>query len=288
MFVVMGATGHIGSEFAKNLLRSGRDVTVVTRSKKRAENLVKLGARLAEIDISDYHLLHEVLKEASGVYILNPPANPVHDVDVEERKTIAAITRALENTNLEKVVVQSTYSAQEGDHIGDLGSLYLLEEKVKEIYPEAMIVRAAFYMSNWDLALNEIVEKGCLTTIYPSHSIIPMVAPRDIADYLTGLVESGKAGIHYIEGPQRYTVQDVASAFQTALGKPVKLVGVNKEDIENYYLSLSFSKSSAMSFAAMALKTISGDWLPLNKIERGKITLQQYIEKLCLKAVPVK
>lgn len=83
------------------------------------------------------------MKQASGVYILNPPANPVHDVDLEERRTIAAITRALENTNLEKVIVQSTYSAQEGDHIGDLGSLYLLEEKVKEIYPEALIVRAA-------------------------------------------------------------------------------------------------------------------------------------------------
>ncbi|WP_295914621.1 NmrA family NAD(P)-binding protein [uncultured Bartonella sp.] len=284
MFVVMGAAGHIGSEFAKNLIRSGRDVTVVTRSKKRAENLVELGARLAEIDISDHRSLNEVLKQASGVYILNPPANPVHDVDLEERRTIAAITRALENTNLEKVVVQSTYSAQEGDHIGDLGSLYLLEEKVKEIYPEALIVRAGFYMSNWDFALNEIIEKGCLTTIYPSHSIIPMIAPRDIADYLTRLLKSGKAGIHYIEGPERYTVQDVATAFQTALGKPVKLVGVNKEDIENYYLSLSFSKSSAMSFAAMALKTISGDWPPLNKTLRGKITLQQYIKKTLSKS----
>lgn len=144
MFVVMGGTGHIGSELTKNLLRSGRDVTVVTRSGKRAENLVKLGAQLAEIDISDHRSLNEVLKQANGVYILNPPANPVHDVDVEERRTIAAITRALENTNLEKVIVQSTYSAQEGDHIGDLGSLYLLEEKVKEIYPEVVIVRAAF------------------------------------------------------------------------------------------------------------------------------------------------
>ena len=144
MFVVMGGTGHIGSELTKNLLLSGRDVTVVTRSGKRAENLVKLGAQLAEIDISDHRSLNEVLKQASGVYILNPPANPVHDVDVEERRTIAAITRALENTNLEKVIVQSTYSAQEGDHIGDLGSLYLLEVKVKEIYPEALIVRAAF------------------------------------------------------------------------------------------------------------------------------------------------
>ncbi|WP_295882325.1 NAD(P)H-binding protein [uncultured Bartonella sp.] len=266
----MGATGHIGSELTKNLLRSGRDVTVITRSGKRAENLVKLGAQLAEIDISDHRSLNEVLKQASGVYVLNPPANPVHDVDVEERRTVAAITRALENTNLEKVIVQSTYGAQKGDHIGDLGSLYLLEEKVKESYPEAMIVRAGFYMSNWDFALNEIVEKGCLITIYPSHSIIPMVAPRDIADYLTD------------------TVQDVATAFQTALGKPVKLVGVNKEDIENYYLSLSFSNSSAMSFAAMALKTISGDWPPLNKTLRGQITLQQYIEKLCLNAVPVK
>ena len=144
MFVVMGATGHIGSQFAKNLLRSGRDLTVITRSGKRAKNLVELGARLTEINISDYDLFHEILKQASGVYILNPPANPVHDVDVEERRTIAAITRALENTNLKKVIVQSTYSAQEGDHIGDLGSLYLLEAKVKEIYPEALIVRAAF------------------------------------------------------------------------------------------------------------------------------------------------
>ena len=283
MFVVMGATGHIGSELTKNLLRSGRDVTVVTRSKKRAENLVKLGARLTEINISDYDLFHEILKQASGVYILNPPANPVYDVDVEERRTIAAITRALENTNLEKVIVQSTYGAQKGDHIGDLGSLYLLEEKVKEIYPEALIVRAGFYMSNWDFALNEIIEKGCLTTIYPSHSIIPMVAPRDIADYLTKLVENGKAGIHYVEGPERYTVQDVASAFEAALGKPIKLEGVNREDIEKYYLSLRFSKTSAMSFTRMALKTISGNWPPLNKTLRGKITLKQYIEKLCLK-----
>ena len=159
MFVVMGATGHIGSELTKNLLLSGRDVTVVTRSGKRAENLVKLGAQLAEIDSSDHRSLNEVLKQASGVYILNPPANPVHDVDVEERRTIAAITRALENTNLEKVIVQSTYSAQEGDHIGDLGSLYLLEVKVKEIYPEVVIVRAGFYMSNWDFALMRLSKK---------------------------------------------------------------------------------------------------------------------------------
>ena len=248
MFAVMGATGHIDSELTKNLLLSGRDVTVVTRSGKRAENLVKLGAQLAEIDISDHRLLNEVLKQASGVYILNPPANPVHDVDLEERRTVAAITRALENTNLEKVIVQSTYGAQEGDHIGDLGSLYLLEAKVKEIYPEVVIVRAAFYMSNWDFALNEIVEKGCLTTIYPSHSIIPMVAPRDIADYLTKLVENGKAGLHYVEGPERYTVQDVASAFEAALGKPVKLEGVNREDIEKYYLSLRLFENKCNVF----------------------------------------
>ncbi|MBH9983228.1 NAD-dependent epimerase/dehydratase family protein [Bartonella sp. B10834G6] len=58
MFVVMGATGHIGSELTKNLLLSGRDVTVVTRSGKRAENLVKFGAQLAEIDISDHRSLN--------------------------------------------------------------------------------------------------------------------------------------------------------------------------------------------------------------------------------------
>ena len=109
-------------------------------------------------------------------------------------------------------------------------------------------------MSNWDFALNGIVEKGCLTTIYPSHSIIPMVAPRDIADYLTGLVERGKAGIHYVEGPERYTVQDVASAFEAALGKPIKLEGVNREDIEKYYLSLRLFENKCNVFYSNGAK----------------------------------
>ena len=72
--------------------------------------------------------------------------NPVHDVDVEERRTIAAITRALENTNLEKVIVQSTYGAQKGDHIGDLGSLYLLEEKVRDLSGSTDCSRRLLYV----------------------------------------------------------------------------------------------------------------------------------------------
>lgn len=281
MFVVMGATGHIGSRLAENLLCAGKDVTVLTRKAKRAEKLAKLGARIAEINVLDHDALHNLLKRANGIYILNPPANPLLNCDNEERQTIAAIALALQQTKLEKVIVQSTYGAQKGDSIGDLGSLYELEEAVTKIYPQAIIVRAAFYMSNWQPAINEVVSKGTLTTVYPPDCSIPMVAPSDIADYISILIENGHAGITYIEGPKRYNMNDVAHAFTKALGHSVRLNVIPDDRIENYYSTLGFSTQSACSFAHMAQKTIEGNWPLISKTLNSKTTLENYIDKLC-------
>lgn len=288
MFVVMGGTGHIGSQLAENLLRAGKNVTVLTRKAKRAEKLAKLGAHIAEINVLDHDALHDLLKQANGAYILNPPANPALNCDSEERKTIAAIALALRQTQLEKVIVQSTYGAQKGDSIGDLGGLYELEEAVTKIYSQPIIVRAAFYMSNWQPALNEIVSTGTLTTVYPHDCCIPMVAPSDIADYIGNLIENGHAGINYIEGPKRYNMNDVAHAFTKALGQSVKVNVIPADEIENYYAALGFSARSARSFAHMALKTIEGNWPLASKTQRAKTTLENYIEKLCKTAKIIK
>lgn len=100
--------------------------------------------------------LHNLLTRANEFYILNPPANPALNCDSEEHKTIAAIILVLQQTQFEKFIVQSTYGAQKGDSIGDLGSLYELQEAVTQFYPLAIIVRAAFYMSNWQPPLTRL------------------------------------------------------------------------------------------------------------------------------------
>lgn len=107
-----------------------------------------------------------------------------------------------------------------------------------------------------------------------------MVAPFDIADYISNLIENGHAGIPYIEGPKHYKMDDVAHAFATALGQSVRLNVIPADRIENYYAALGFFTQSACSFAHMALKTIEGNRPLASKTQRTKTTLENYIEKL--------
>jgi uncharacterized protein YbjT (DUF2867 family) len=141
----------------------------------------------------------------------------------EERKTVRSILAALADSGLEKVVAESTYGALPGDGIGDLGTLYELEQGLARQPIPVAIIRGAYYMSNWEMTLTAAGEAGRLDTLYPADFTLPMVAPEDIAAHaaqlLTGPVD--RTGLHFVEGPARYTPSDVAAAFAKALKRPV-------------------------------------------------------------------
>ncbi|MGX9115292.1 hypothetical protein ACWTU6_01150 [Mesorhizobium sp. BHbsci] len=54
---------------------------------------------------------------------------------------------------MRKIVAQSTYGARPGDRCGDLNILYELEQQLRGQPIPASIIRAAYYMSNWDSVL---------------------------------------------------------------------------------------------------------------------------------------
>jgi uncharacterized protein YbjT (DUF2867 family) len=61
--------------------------------------------------------------------------------------------RPLDGSGLEKIVAQSTYGAQPGEGKGDLNVLYDLEQALAAQPISVSVIRAAYYMSNWDAAL---------------------------------------------------------------------------------------------------------------------------------------
>jgi len=72
-FVVTGAAGHISKPLTELLLKKGHDVTVVGRSPKNLEGLVKFGAKTAIGDMGDVAFLTEAFKGADGVYLMLRP-----------------------------------------------------------------------------------------------------------------------------------------------------------------------------------------------------------------------
>jgi uncharacterized protein YbjT (DUF2867 family) len=281
MHIILGATGRVGSAVAMTLLEQGEPVTVVTRDPRRAEAFTRRGAVAAVADVHDVDALRSVLQQGRSAFLLMPPADPSTDTVAEERRAVASIARALKGTHLRKVVVQSTYGAQPGDGLGDLAVLYDLEQAVAELEVPASVIRAAYYMSNWDSALGTARDEGVVHTFFPRDFSLPMVAPGDVgraaARLLTTQVDH--TGVHYVEGPAAYSADDVARACAEALGRDVRTVEVPRSEWLDTFRSLGFSAAAAASYARMTEIAMDGTERPAAP-ERGRTTLTAYVSGL--------
>jgi uncharacterized protein YbjT (DUF2867 family) len=279
MHVIMGGTGHVGSQAAAALLGRGEAVTVVTRDADHATKLREKGAEIAEADIEDVASLRAAFRRGRRAFLLNPPADPSTDTDAVEKRTVARILAALEGSGLEKVVAESTGGAQPGERIGDLSVLWELEQGLAEQAIPAAVNRAAYYMSNWDGMLDSVRSTGKLPTMFPADMPIPMVAPKDLGRIAADRLMSGPedTGIRYVEGPRRYSSAEVAQAFSNALGRKVAVEVTPRERWKHAFQAMGFSDAAAESYAGMTAASVDSNFDVPEEPLRGTTTLETYI-----------
>ncbi|MCR0985856.1 NmrA family NAD(P)-binding protein [Roseomonas populi] len=281
MIIVLGATGHVGSAVVRTLLDTGERVMVVTRSEDKAASWRRQGAEAAAIDVGNADQLRDVLRRGRRAFLLNPPAVPSTDTDREERRTAASIVAALDGSGLEGVVAASTYCARPGEEVGDLGVLFEFEQALAAQPIPTVIQRGAYYMSNWDTLL-DAARGGTLPSLFPVELRLPMVAPDDLGRAAARrlLEPTEGTGIHHVEGPERYSPQDVADAFAAALGQPVAVAVTPREGWIDSFRALGFSAAAARSYAGMTAVSVDGACDLPDDPERGAMTLAVYVEGL--------
>jgi uncharacterized protein YbjT (DUF2867 family) len=281
MYIVVGGTGHVGSAVARTLLADGEAVTVVTRNPEKAGAWRQRGAEVAVADVHDVTSLREVFRHGQRAFLLNPNADISSDTDREERETVRCLLEAIEGSGLEKVVAESTMGAQSGKELGDLNVLHELEVGLRNQPIPASVIRAAYYYSNWDTMLEPVTKDGVLSTMLPADLTLPMVAPEDLGRVAARLLQEPieQIGMYPVEGPERYSPNDVAACFAAALGRAVRVDVIPRENWEDAYRSLGFSDAAACSYARMTALTADGPEYPEDSI-RGSISLQDYVGKL--------
>lgn len=282
MYIVLGGTGHVGSATTNALLARGEAVTIVTRDSSKADAWKRRGAQVAVADVHDVESLRGVLRQGKRLLLLNPPADPSTDTDAEERKTGANIVAALVGSGLEQVVAQSTYGARAGERCGDLSTLYELEEALRAQAIPVSVLRAAYFMSNWDFSLETARSEGVVQTMFPADFELPMVAPADVGEVAARLLTEpvASAGLHHVEGPRRYTPADVAAAFAEALRKPVRVEVAPRETWRQVFEGLGFSAAAAESYARMTAVTVDEKYQVPGVPVRGKTSLSDYVAQL--------
>lgn len=269
----------MGSAVAEQLLQNDEPVTIVSRDAEKAGTLKRKGAEVSVIDIRNTTALHNLFLKGHSLFLLNPPAPPATDTVAEEKKTLYSILEALKDSAIKKVVAQSTYGARPGEGQGDLNVLYEMEKSLQKMDLSVSIIRAAYYMSNWDGYLESVKESGQLHSFFPKDLAIPMVAPKDLGTFAARLMTEplGESQLYHVEGPQTYSASDVASAFAAALNKSVDVVELPESAWKETFKSVGFSESAADSYAAMTRITLEGDYEKPTEPVRGSTTIQKYI-----------
>ena len=171
----------------------------------------------------------------------------------ESVKIVAAVTAAIERAKPGKVVFLSTVGA----HVVEpnlLNNSKLTEEGLRKVSVPVALMRAAWFMENaaWDVDSARI---GIIQSfLQPLDHKIPMVAIQDIGRTIADLLRETWAGTRVIEleGPHRYSANDIAAGFAKVLGHPVRINPVPRDTWETLF------RSQGMQFPMPRIRMLDG------------------------------
>lgn len=260
MDIILGATGQIGSMLVDNLIKRGQSVRAVVRNGSKAEGLRSKGIEVSIADYFDVEALKKAFQGGSSAFLLTPE-NPESQDFISETKTILNNYReAILASGITKIVGLSSNGAQHESGTGNLMASYMLEHAFSDLEIEQVFVRSSYYFSNWLGYLELIKEHGILPTFFPPEMKVPMIAPSDVAEFLSEVIvcKIPKERIYEITGSHAYSSLDIAKIFGEVLNRNVILQQVLPEEWESTLIQAGFSKDGAKNLALMTKAVIEG------------------------------
>ena len=236
MYAVMGITGQVGGQVANGLLAAGQRVRAIVRDEAKAAPWIERGCDAAIATANDADALATAFADTRGVFLMIPPDYDPAPGFPAVREIIAAVQQAVKKACPGKLVYLSTVGAQV-DTFSLLNNGRMVESALRELSLPTAFVRPGWFMENaaWDVSA---ARAGLIPSyLQPLDHAIPMVATADIARTIASTLLDTWKGTRVIEleGPQRYSALDIANAFATALGQPVRTEPVPRDTWEHLF-----------------------------------------------------
>jgi NAD(P)H dehydrogenase (quinone) len=239
MYAITGITGNVGGALARTLLAAGQPVRAVVRDARKGEAWASQGCEVAVAEMEDASALAKAFSGATAVFILPPPEFDPEPGYPEARAAIDSVVEALTAAKPAKVLCLSTVGA-DAVHDNLLSQRTMMEAALRALPLQLAILRPAWFIDNvaWDVASAR--ETGVIHSfLQPTDRALPMVAAEDVGRTAAELIQADWMGVRVVEleGPRRLTPNDLADAFASALGKPVRAVPVPRDSWEGLFRS---------------------------------------------------
>lgn len=253
-YVITGSIGHISKPIIEGLVKAGKEVTVITSSEARKNEIAQLGATAVIGQVQDAAFLKKAFAGADVVYTMIPPIWQTSDWKKSMNEVGRNYADAIRSNNIRYVVNLSSVGAHLGKGTGPVDGLYDFEQMLNAI-PGLNVkhLRPSFFFYNFMAQIGLIKQAGIMGANYGDGEKILLVHTRDIAaaalEELLGVNFKGNSA-RYIYGDER-SGKEVAEVLGKAIGKNLNWVAFTDDQQKQGLLQAGLSDTHATGYTDM-------------------------------------
>jgi NAD(P)H dehydrogenase (quinone) len=281
MYLVTGASGHLGQLVITNLLEihkiSASKIIATTRKPETLAALKAKGVDVRAADFDDTANLVKAFKGATRLLLISTDAmdRPGHRL-AQHRNAIAAAEKAgVEHvlyTSMPKPETSAVLFAP--DHVGTEKALTSSGLK------GWTVLRNNWYFENLFYALPSAIKSGTWYTA-AGEGKIAHIAREDLARAAAAALvsDSGGKNTYTLTGAQEYTTGEIAKLVSDAVGKPISVVQVPLESLVQGMVGAGFPEPVARVFGSFdtninqgGLSGVTGDYRKLTSNDNTPFT----------------
>ncbi len=257
MYVVCGATGHVGGVVAARLLDARKRVRVVARRADPLKPLAARGGEVASGSIDDAGFVERAFQGADAVFALIPPNYAVTGSRAWQDRVADALAGALERTRVPRAVTLSSIGADRAQGNGPIAGLHDMEQRLNRVPGLAVLhLRPGFFMENTLTSIGMIKTMGMNGSAIRADLRFPMIYTRDIGEVaarrLLALDFQGSS-FHELHGQRDVTMPEVTTALGKAIGKPdLRYSVLSYEEAKRGMMQMGLSEELAGLFVEMS------------------------------------
>lgn len=283
MFVIMGATGQVGSAVLQELKQRKAVVKAIARDPARAGGL---GVEVVRGEASDAASLAAAFRGAEAAFVMLVPPPQAADVLAESRAIAQAIAEAVRASGVPHLVALSSVGAQLASGNGIVAALHDFEAALAGAAPSMVFLRPGYFMENWAAMLPAAQGAGVLPSAQrPLDARGEIVSARDVGRTAAELLFEKRPGVRIVDlaGPAEYSPVDAAAILSKLLGKPVSAVPMSREEAIAGLVAAGLGADYAAKLADVDDAANEGRMgFPTggSEVRRGTVTLEQALQRL--------
>jgi (4-alkanoyl-5-oxo-2,5-dihydrofuran-3-yl)methyl phosphate reductase len=258
MYLIVGATGNVGSEVVAQLLAAGKQVRVFTRDASKFSHS-NGHVEVAVGDLMQSDTFAKAVLGVEAVFMMN---------GVLEGNAFRRAIEAIKASRNPRVVFLSTLFAAAPD--SPIGQVHKdKEDVIRASGLHGSFVRAGNFMTNTFQWLGTIKQNGAVYNGTGSGKTAP-VAPQDIAAVAVQALTNPEASeIYEVTGGELLTLSEQVSILSRITGKPINVVEISAEQAEEGLLEAGFP-----AFVAQAVSRSYED-IRMGKVAYVRDTVQR-------------